>query len=428
MKDTPFFHERADCLTIAEARYFQDLLYRTVKIGTELEFALPKGVLREDFQPQIETFMEPSEDMNRLGRLGVFKVIKEHCGIEVLIIGRHPHWDSLVEQYSQIILPLLAQKVRMRPTCGFHFHLLQVGSSEDIPEIILANLWNIFRIYAPGLKFLTSGGETREGMCRRRQHNAHQEFIKLCPTLMHMQKIQEVLKKSMDVPEHQNFFNLEHINFTDEKRVASIHIEFRFPDGDLCPVSITAKTFLFLTMLLKAVEISKFGLLDVEKYPAWDRNLELLDRISNNDGKVATSDTSDISESMLEEYRDNGRSLLRFLKSIFLILDNPSEVILKNLVEKPISMRRIEGQDWQQINDNLAALIAPQRTPDDTDHELIKIIELGLITELSNETKWHSKVATQLQLTVAKTKQRLQFLNNRDPVWNHEVGSIVFLR
>lgn len=366
MKNIPLFHPRQDCLSVNEARYYQDLLYRTIKIGTELEFALPKGVLRDDFQPQIEEIMEPSGDMNDLGRLGVYKVIDEHCGIEVLIIGRHPHWESLVEQYSQIVLPLLDMKVRMRPTCGFHFHLLQVGVSENIPEIILANLWNIFRLFAPGLKFITSGGETREGLCRRRQHNAHQEFIKLCPTRMHMRDIKDVLKKSMDVPEHQNFFNLEHINFTEKGEVSNMHLELRFPDGDLCPVSITAKTFLFLTMLLKAVEISKFGVLNVEKDSHWQENIELLGKISNNDGKVATSDTSDISDVILEKYRKNSRALLHFLKSVFLIFDNPSEIILKELAESPISLRRVAGQNWSEINSDLETIIAPLHTLDKT--------------------------------------------------------------
>ncbi len=428
MKDTPHFQKRQDCLSVSEASYYQDLLYRTVKIGTELEFAFPKGILREEFQPKIEQFMEPSQDMNRLGRLGVFNVIKEHCGIELQIIGRHPHWESLVEQYSQIVLPLLDQHIRMRPTCGFHFHILQVGSSEDIPEIILANLWNMFRIFAPGLKFLTSGGATREGLCRRRQHNAHQEMIKLCPTKLHMKEIQQKLVTSFDVPEHQNFFNLEHITFADTGNVNPLHIELRFPDGDLCPVSITAKTFLFLTMLLKAVEISKFGLLDVENDSSWARNGELLDLISNNDGKLASSDTSKITDTILNEYQSNGAALLRFLQSIFLILDNPSETILKDLVQTPISLRRISGKSWIEINDELVSLIAPLHPLDATDHELIKIIELGLVTEHPEEKSWYKYVAKQQKISAKAVKQRLQFLNNRDPVWNCETGSIVFLR
>jgi hypothetical protein len=428
MKENPAFLSRPDILSVTEARYYQDLLYRTIKIGTELEFALPKGVLREDFQPKIEAFMAPSKDMGQLGRLGVYNVINEHCGIEVLIIGRHPHWDSLVEQYNQIILPLLGEEIRMRPTCGFHFHLLQVGASEDIPEIILANLWNMFRIFAPGLKFLTSGGETTQGLCRRRQHNAHQEFIKLCPGTMHMSAIKEHLTKSFDVPEHQNFFNLEHINFSDSGEISTFHMELRFPDGDLCPVSITAKTFLFLTMLLKAVEISKFGLLNVESDPSWSRNLTLLNAISNNDGKLATSDTSSITPHMLDEYRDNGRALLRFLKSVFLILDNPAELILKDLVESPISLRRVAGKEWQEINTELAELIAPLRALDTVDHELIMIIELGLATELSDEKDWQQTVAQKLHITPKKLQQRLHFFANRSPVWDAEIGALVFLR
>ncbi len=428
MNNVPIFQSRDDCLSINEARYYQDLLYRTIKIGTELEFALPKGVVREDFQPQIEKFMEPSGDMNKLGRLGVYKVINEHCGIEVLIIGRHPHWESLVEQYSQIVYPLLDKKVRMRPTCGFHFHLLQVGASENIPEIILANLWNMFRLFAPGLKFLTSGGEKRDSLCRRRQHNAHQEFIKLCPSRMHMREIQEILKKSFDVPEHQNFFNLEHIRFTEEGEVSDMHMELRFPDGDLCPVSITAKTFLFLTMLLKAVEISKFGLLDVEKYPSWQENITLLNHISNNDGKLAASDTAAISDDMLDSYRENGRSLLQFLKSVFLIFDNPAEIILKSLVEAPISLRRINGHDWTSINAELAQLIAPLHSPDKTDHELLKIIELSLLTEKKDEATWLTQAANQLNINKPAIIQRLQFLSNRDPLWSQEIGSMVFLK
>ena len=428
MKNIPIFQARDDCLSVIDARYYQDLLYRTIKIGTELEFALPKGVLREDFQPRIEAFMEPSGDMNQLGRLGVYKVINEHCGVEVLIIGRHPHWESLVDQYSQIIYTLLEENVRMRPTCGFHFHLLQVGASESIPEIILANLWNIFRLFAPGLKFLTSGGGKRDSLCRRRQHNAHQEFIKLCPTRHHMREIQAALKASMDVPEHQNFFNLEHIAFTDEGEIGTMHMELRFPDGDLCPVSITAKTFLFLTMLLKAVEISKFGLLDVEKDPSWEKNVELLDHISNNDGRLAASDTADITDKMLEEYRENGRALLRFLKSVFLIFDNPAEVILKELVEMPVSLRRISGRDWLEIDSELANMVAPLHTPDEIDHELLKIIELSLLAEEKNEEIWLTKVAEQLQTNRPGIIQRLQFLINRDPVWSEEIGSMVFLK
>ncbi len=424
----PAFLLRPDCLTVPEARYFQDLLYRTVKIGTEVEFALPKGVLREQLQPRIEAALQPSRDMNQLGALGVYDVIREHCGIEILVIGRHPHWDSLLDQYRKIILPLLAEKIRMRPTCGLHFHMLGIGLAEEIPEIVLANFWNMSRIFAPGLKFITSGGESREGLCRRRQHNAHQEFIRHSPATQTMQKIQAILKKSMVVPEHQNFFNLEHIQFSEQGNLSNFHVEMRYPDGDLCPVSITAKTFLFLTMLLKAVEISKFGLLHIEECTALQRNQELLAMISNNDGKIATSDTSGITDEILPEYQQNIQALLTFLKSIFLILDNPAELILQQLAEDPVSLRRSRGDSWQQIEKDLTESITPLYDLDQLDYELIKIIELGMVVNVANERLWYRQAAAMLQISATEVSQRLQGYHDRTPVWAPEMGSIVFLR
>ena len=42
-----------------------------------------------------------------------------------------------------------------------------------MPEIILANLWNLTRRYAPELRFITSAGECREALCRRRNYTSH---------------------------------------------------------------------------------------------------------------------------------------------------------------------------------------------------------------------------------------------------------------
>jgi len=426
--DPPIFFRRNDTLCMEDASYFQDLLYRTVKIGAELEFAMPKGIRREDFQPVVEALMAPSKDMNRLGRLGVFNVIKEHCGVEIQIIGRHPHWDSLVKQYRQIITPLLRQGIRMRPTCGLHFHLICIGLSESLPEIIAANLWNITRKYAPGLKFLTSGGDSSEGLCRRRQNNAHYEFMQQSPIDLSLREIQGNLKKSLEVPEHQNFVNLEHMDFDENGEISCFHVEFRFPDGDLSPISITAKTFLFLVMLLKAIEISKFGLLHVGKIREWNRKKELMDMISNNNGMLATSNTSSITDEIIGEYREIAEQLLRFLKSIFIVLDNPSEIVLQELTKRPISLRRIEGDDWNKIDSDLHALIMPRRPLDDLDYKIIKIIELGLVGGMKKPEEWLKITAIKSDASKETIWERIESYKDRGPIWDQGLGRVVFLR
>jgi hypothetical protein len=424
----PAFLTRPDSLSLADARYFQDLLYRAVKIGTELEFALPKGVLRQDLQPRIEQALQPSRNMNQLGELGVYDVIREHCGIEILIIGRHPHWEALLNQYHRIVHPLLAEKIRMRPTCGLHFHILGTGLAEEIPEIILANFWNMVRLFAPGLKFITSAGKSRQALCRRRQHNAHQELMRLSPEKQSMAAIQTALQKSMEVPAHQNFFNLEHVRFNKPGNIANFHLEFRFPDGDLSPVAITAKTFLFLTMMLKAVEISKFGLLQVDNLSLLKSNKILMDMMSNNEGKLATSDTSAIDDITLKKYQNSAQDLLFFLKSIFLLLDNPSELVLQQLAVQPISLKRSQGKSWEEIDSELLSHISPQPALDNFDYEIIKIVELGLLTGIKDKKCWFNAAAQLLNLPIKEIFQRVQSYENRSPVWQNELGTMVFLR
>ena len=190
MKDVIIFR-RQDTLSSSRALYYKDLFYRTLKIGTEIEAATPKGVTRDSFKNAVRRRLEPSGDLDHLGTWGVLDVQTEHCGIEIRVIGRHPYFDVFYEQFAHIFEVIRTAGGRARSTCGMHFHLLPIGMSEPIPEIILANIWNLVRRYAPNLKFLTSCGDAPHALCRRRNHSSHLEMIKHTPAAMTMQAIKE---------------------------------------------------------------------------------------------------------------------------------------------------------------------------------------------------------------------------------------------
>lgn len=428
MPEDIVFFRRNDALSHQQDRYYQDLFYRVLKIGPELEFGLPRRTNSQEFRDHLEGRLKPSRDLENLGELGIFNVVKEHCGVELQVIGRHPHWHSLLDQYTQITEILLEEKVRMRQTCGLHFHLIAVGLSERVPEIILANLWNLVRRHAPGLKWLCSGGDVREGLCRRRQHNAHQEFMSKTPVFQSMAQIQQRLKNSANVPEHQNFFNLEHVVFDDDARIKTFHLELRFPDGDLAPTSIVAKTFLFLALVLKAVEISKYGLLHTGAKPNWDRKRELLDLLSNNDGNLARSDTSKIGPREIEELRDNAFELLIFLKSVLNQFTNPAFCVLKHLAHTPISLYRVEGCSWQDIETTLREYANYPVFVDETDRVIIKHIELGLERNHPSTDAWLTRLSAKTGIPKSNVKLRIDRYLERYPAWDREIGSYVFGR
>ncbi len=426
MKD-PIIFRRDDILDHDQALYWKDLLYRTVKIGTEVEFAMPKGTRKADFLPPLVAALQPTRDLNNLGRYGVLDVISEHCGIEVQVIGRQPYYRALLGQYREIFA-LLPAGIRARPTCGLHYHALALGLSQPVPAIILANLWNLVRRYAPNLKFLTSGGDQMAALCRRRNHNSHLEMVRLSPGTMTMREIQGQLDQSRIVPKHQNFLNLEHIRFDEDGAVIDFHLEFRFPDADLAPTSIVAKAFLFLTMTLKAVEMSQYGVIHVGRIRQWRRQVELLDMLNNNTGALATSDTSQVSPEVVEELRVGSRELLELLKPIFDRFEhNPSFEVLSLLAETPISMLRASGRCWEEIEELLGERAATQEGElDKTDQKLMRCIELAELTGESAVESWKWSVARELFLTPQELDQRLEKLDRlRGIRWDVRLGTIV---
>ena len=426
----PVLFRRQDTLDHDQALYWKDLLYRTLKVGVELEFAPPKGMHTAKLMSLLEDALHPSHEMDRLGRYGILDVISEHCGFEIQIIGRQPYYAALIEQYRQIV-NLLPEGIRVRPTCGLHYHVLTVGLAEPVPEIILANVWNLTRRYAPNLKFLTSGGDQMNALCRRRNHNSHLEMVRLSPGAMSMRELQQKLGQSRIVPEHQNFLNLEHLQFDEDGAVTNFHLEFRFPDADLSPISIAVKNFLFLAILLKAVEMSQYGVIHVGRIRKWKRQVELLDMLSNNDGKLATSDTSRITPEVIDELRSGSRELLELLKPTFDRFEhNPSYDILSLLAETPLSLLRVSGRSWGEIESLLIErAVTPANDLDGTDQKLMRCIEFSELTGYTAVDAWKWHTARELFLTPQELDRRLDKLENlRGIRWDIQLGTVVFAR
>ena len=324
---------------------------------------------------------------------------------------------------------LLEKGGRARPTCGLHYHLLSPTLAEPVPEIILANLWNLVRRYSPELRYITSGGETRQGLCRRRNHTSHLEMVRHSPAVLSMRAIQAELKASRIVPEHQNFLNLEHLGFTEDGSVLPFHLEFRFCDADLSATSVAAKTFLFLALVLKAVDLSQYGVIHVGKIVPWRRKTELLDLLSNNEGDLATSDTAKVTDAMIEELRQGCYELLDLLCPIFQRLeDNPSLDVLMALVERPISLLRCSGYDWPEIEKLLYQRAALDEIGlDETDRRLMQRIELGEWNGLPSTDAWQWHAARELYLTPQDLERRLGKLQTlRGLRWDARQGTMVF--
>ena len=422
------YHTR---LSHEDSLYWKELLFRTVKIGIEIEVALPMGQMKNAFLPAIIEELKPSEDMNNLGENGVYNIISEHCGIELQVIGRKPYFRTLHRQYKQIVDVLLSKKVRTLNTCGLHFHIMVFDLSEKVPDVIMANVWNITKEYAPFLKFITSGGNRLSGLCRRRNYNSHLELEKITAGKLVVKDIYKMLKKSDSVPFHQNFLSLQPMTFNGEGLIDTFHYEYRFPDIDISPFSIVAKTFLFLAILLKAIELSQYGVLDPGNKRVSAEKWRLMNALSNNDGDLAASDTSSLTLEDIKKLKRGSKNLLRFLKPLFNRFEgNPSYEILEFLADTPISMLRIHGLTWEEIEEMLSIQASRYyRTRDKIDENLIKCIELMECNDCETDSVWMRRVADSLQIDVDELSGRLKSISIIRPIiWDEDLGSIIFSR
>jgi hypothetical protein len=199
-----------------------------------------------------------------------------------------------------------------------------------------------------------------------------------------------------------------------------------------------AKTFLFLAMLLKAVEMSQYGVIHVGRIQEWRRKIHLLDLLSNNEGNLATSDTSAISSEIIEELRVGCFELLELLKPIFGRFarasfeaqeDHPAFEVLSLLAQTPISLLRCSGRNWSEIDALLSERAAVRAGEwDQSDRRLIRVIELAELTGLSEPESWKWQTAHELFLTPQELERRLERLDRwRGLKWDIDLGTMVFL-
>ncbi|NTV47705.1 MAG: hypothetical protein HGB11_14570, partial [Chlorobiales bacterium] len=307
--------------------------------------------------------------------------------------------------------------------------LLTPTLAESVPEIILANLWNLVRRYAPELKYITSGGDSRNALTRRRNHNSHLEMVKHSPGNMKMAEIQSILKASKAVPEHQNFLNLEHLRFSESGQVLPFHLEFRFPDASLSSSAVTAFSFLFLAMLLKAVDLSQYGVIHVGKIKTWQRKQEIMNMLSNNDGDLATSDTSQITDDTVEELRSGSHELLSLLESTFdRFADRSISDVLHLLADEPISLRRCAGKNWDEIEAELSlgnTVLNPGISK--IDQRLMMSIELCQWSGLPSPEDWKKCAAQELYLSPEELQRGIEQVRQlRGLRWDTRKGTLVF--
>jgi hypothetical protein len=170
-------------------------------------------------------------------------------------------------------------------------------------------------------------------------------------------------------------------------------------------------------MLFKAIELSEFGVLNLEAdgLDAWNKTKEITEKISEGERLTATEKAYLIKKS---------QSLIDFITPNLRTFDGKSISVLKALAEKPIHQRYRDGETDEKIEKDLTPRIFPEGK---TEKDLRRIIQLQLVSA-QDKGEWEQKVAEYLGVGDRMLRHSLNRLGKNYAIrFDKEIGGFVLI-
>jgi hypothetical protein len=254
----------------------------------------------------------------------------------------------------------------------------------EMPEIVLANFHQLCRRYQNAMTWMTMGLDDPDRMTRWEKFRV--SILQFSAIQMSMRKIQEEVSRNSGGNKY-GWVNYNNCMFNSNGDVQRFHVEMRVMDGLMSPSAVAAMGCLYHALMIKAVEISRYGIVEVGDKDWLTKAQNVKNDILNNmkgyqDGD-RFGDTSRLSqhhETLIAESFD----LISQIKHILMKM-GPAYEILEKLAERPCALRRCDGEDWKKIESDLAV----EMTKDDLlTHKLSEIIDLRLVDQCASEKEW----------------------------------------
>ena len=426
----------------------------------------------QEVRSELEDVLCPTNFVATTGKHGVLLVTRDGSlvsdgGVEIPTVGRRPHFSTIYKMCENIINECTKRGAYVNHRTSIHVHTLAgyldkfpldkadsgrtspITISElekPVPEVILSNFHQLVRRFQNALVWMSSAVResdfpdsiTRWGKFR-------QSLIPFSAMQTRMYSIIRDMKsnyKKVHGIGTNTFINYSLVKFDPSYNINTFHIEGRFLDGMLSSAAITALTILHYALVLKSVELSRFGILESFNPAELERAKEIKGALMNREetgwDSNRVSDNSNIS-SYIPMLQEDSKELIYLVKNT-LERFYPSFEILMKLADKPVSMRLREHcafstdpQVWPIIEKELIGEPVSDKNRDLIRTELLEIIKTNTVIECSREDVWIEETLIILgENGSIKQEEKaivLEVLNQlvaeRKIFWSKSVGSYI---
>lgn len=367
---------------------------------------------------------KPSGNYGCLSKSGVHEVKTDHSllgkdGIEILTTGRRVTYWSFYNMLNNIMTYTESKGAFSNERCSIHMHLLTSfyssgcndknnNSSEvihtnelekPIPAIILSNFHQLMRKYQNALTWMSTGLPDMDHLTRWEKFRVSILPISATkdPFCVVKDKAASIGYKNKYSLVNYVFLKLESNNYAKNKMdrdISKLQIELRVMDGSMSPSATAAMACLYYAIMLRAVELSKYGILDLDDVNFIPEAQAIKDTLLNNVSSWEDassggrfSNTSKVTKH-IPELIEQSFDMLHHLKHILQSV-GPCYPVLEKLAESPCSLRLMNGKSWSDVEKELKVMYSPE---DSLLQYLNRIIDLREVTGKNSKHHWISDV------------------------------------
>ena len=371
----------------------------------------------EHIRNTVTDVLAPSHSYGAINKSGVHSVVTDgsllgNKGMEIITIGRRVDYAEYFNMTKRIIDNSVKRGGYVNERCSIHMHILASyyanlaikGESpfgvsnavseleRNIPQIILANFHQLCRRYQNAITWMTMGLSDENHMTRWEKYRV--SVFDISAVADSMNKVRMRTSENAGGNKYA-WVNYNFTKFASDGNIRQLHLEMRVCDCLLSPSAVSAIACMFYSLMIKAVEISRYGVLEIGDEDWMRQAKEVKKSILNNrkgwrDGD-RFGDTSTIhrySNILIREALE----LVRQLKHI-LIETGPAYTILEQLAEKPAALRLCAGESWEDIEKSLAVQIEEETLLDGV---LSQYIDLRLVEKCPTIDTWIKEVGNAL--------------------------------
>ena len=413
----------------------------------------------EEIRAMMHRELKPSNSYGEIKDFGVHSITTDGSllgqkGAEVITVGRRVDYWEFFKMAKFIIDNAITKGAWINERCSIHMHLLgryyskvfpnsdsaasipsQINELEKpLPEIILANFHQLCRRYQNAITWMTTGLDDPRRLTRWEKFRV--SSLEISAILNTMSSVKDLVSSNAGGNKY-GWVNYNYTSFDRNGDINRLHLEMRVADMLVSPSAVAAIACMFHAMMIKAVEISRYGIVEVGDSAWMEQAKTIKNALMNGTGGYDGERFSNTKG--LSKYYDvlvrESLDLVSQLKHILLKM-GPAYDVLEKLAERPCSLRRIEGTSWEDIEKDLNVVI----NEDDKLHIAVdECIDLRYVSECKDITEWIIQTAAILSEDVelekvekANTIERIkEYVNRRrndgEMIWSESLGSVIKL-